>query len=304
MDPTRMWIGFVVLVLALLAFDMGVFHRRKRAITIGRALWMTAFWVALAVAFNVVIWRVKGPRAAVEFLTGYLVEESLSVDNLFVFLLVFTYFAVPPRLQHGVLFWGIVGAMAMRLLFIVAGIALIQRLHWVVYVFGAFLVVTGLRLARREEKRIDPEKNPIVRLVRRFARITDGYREGRFVVRDGRGLAFTPLFVVLLVVETTDLVFAVDSIPAVLAITRDPFIVYTSNVFAILGLRALYFALSGMMERFHLLRYGLAVILAFTGVKMLLSEHVPIPAWIALAVIVATLAASAAASLAWPKREP
>jgi tellurite resistance protein TerC len=301
--PPWVWIAFIGSVLALLVVDMGVLHRKAKEETVRRALLMTGFWVALALAFNAGLFHFKGRQAGVEFLTGYLIEESLSVDNLFVFLLIFGYFNVPKRLQHGVLFWGILGAMVMRLAFIVAGIALIQRLHWVIYVFGAFLIVTGVRLAWGSEKKLEPEKNLPVRMFRKVARVTDGFHEGKFIVRRSGKTWFTPLFVVLIVVETTDLVFAVDSIPAVLAITRDPFIVFTSNVFAILGLRSLYFALAGMMDRFHFLRYGLAVILSFTGIKMVTSEFVHLPAWVALSVIVGTLAVSVIVSLAVPKRE-
>ena len=299
-----LWIAFALFVLAMLALDLGVFHRRAHVIELREALGWSAFWIALAVLFNVGVYVWFGPTAALEFLTGYLIEKSLSMDNIFVFVLIFSYFRVPPLYQHKVLFWGILGALIMRFLFVLAGVTLIQKFHWTIYVFGALLIVTGARMAREKEKEIHPERNPVIRLARRLIPITRDYVDGRFFVRKlGRTLA-TPLFIVVLVVETTDLVFAVDSIPAILAITRDPFIVYTSNVFAILGLRALYFALAGLMRIFHYLHYGLSVILVFVGVKMLLSDVYKIPIGLALGVVAGILAFSILLSILRPGRRP
>ncbi len=301
--PTQfVWAGFLLLVFALLALDLGVFQRKAHEIQFKEALALSAFWVTLAVLFNLGIFIWRGSHSAMEFLAGYLVEESLSVDNLFVFLIIFKYFHVPGKYQHGVLFWGILGALVMRGFFIAAGISLLDRFQWLIYVFGGFLVFTAIRLWREKEQEIHPERNLMLKAVRRIMPVTNDYHEGKFFVRRaGRWLA-TPLFVVLLIVETTDIVFAVDSIPAILAITRDPFIVYTSNVFAILGLRSLYFALAGLMQLFHHLHYGLAFVLAFVGVKMLLSHVVHIPIAVSLGVIAATLGLSIAASLKWPQR--
>lgn len=263
-----LWIGFNVFVLAMLALDLGVFHRKAHVVKIKEALIWSAVWIALALLFNVGVYYWRGPQTALEFLTGYLLEKSLSVDNVFVFLLIFSYFRVPALCQHKVLFWGILGALIMRTVFIAAGIRLIQQFHWVIYVFGAFLIFTGIKMALQKDKEIYPEKNPVIKLFRRLMPVTQDHdEESRFFVRKAGRLHATPLFVALLVVETTDVIFAVDSIPAILAITRDPFIVYTSNVFAILGLRALYFALAGIMPMFHYLHYGLSAILVFVGVK-------------------------------------
>jgi tellurite resistance protein TerC len=286
------WVLFNVFVLGMLALDLGVFHRKEKEVKFREAILWSLVWVVLALIFNVGIYFWKGPQTGLEFLTGYLIEKSLSVDNIFVFLLIFTYFKVPSEYQHKVLFWGILGALVMRALFIATGIALIQKFHWVIYVFGAFLVLTGIKLALEKKKDIHPERNPVLKLFRRIMPVTPEYNQSRFFVRlEGRWFA-TPLFVVLLVVETTDLIFAVDSIPAILAITQDPFIVYTSNVFAILGLRALYFALAGFMKLFQYLHYGLAAILVFVGVKMILSDLYEIPIWISLGVILFILALS------------
>jgi tellurite resistance protein TerC len=256
----------------------------------------------LALAFNAGIYFSLGPHKALEFLTGYLIEESLSVDNLFVFLLMFSYFRVPGQYQHEVLFWGIIGAVIMRALFIAMGVTLIHRFGWILYVFGAVLIYSGIQMALEKERKIRPEKNPVLKLFRRLMPVTEDYEGARFFVnRAGRRCA-TPLLVVLLMVETTDLIFAVDSIPAVLAITRDPFIVYTSNIFAVLGLRALYFALAGAMNMFHWLHYGLSLILVLVGTKMILSAwKVEIPTSVALTVVVSILALSVIASLTWPK---
>jgi len=292
------WVLFNIFVLVMLALDLGVFHRKAHVVKIKEALIWSAVWIALALLFNVGVYYWRGPQIALEFLTGYLLEKSLSVDNVFVFLLIFSYFRVPVLCQHKVLFWGILGALIMRAVFIAAGITLIQQFHWVIYVFGAFLIFTGIKMALQKDKEIHPEKNPVIKLFRRLMPATQDYdEESRFFVRkDGRVHA-TPLFVALLVVETTDVIFAVDSIPAVLAITHDPFVVYTSNVFAILGLRALYFALAGIMQLFHYLHYGLSAILVYVGAKMLLADIYKIPIGIALGVVAGILLVSAIASL-------
>jgi tellurite resistance protein TerC len=295
------WILFNLFVLAMLVLDLGVFHRRAHTVKFREALAWSAVWIALAVIFAVVVFFWHGRTSALEFVTGYVIELSLSVDNLFVFLLIFRFFHVPPVHQHKVLFWGILGALIMRAVFIVAGVGLIQRFHWIIYVFGAFLVYSGIKLFFQEEAEIHPERNPVLRLFRRFVPVTKDYEGNKFFVRRA-GLYATPLFVVLLVVETTDLLFAVDSIPAILAITRDAFIVYTSNVFAIMGLRSMYFALAGMMEMFRYLHYGLSLVLVFVGAKMLLSHYLEIPTPVALAAVAGVLAISVIASVANPKK--
>jgi tellurite resistance protein TerC len=298
-----LWIAFNIFVLAMLALDLGVFHRRAHVVKIKEALAWSAFWIALALIFNLVVYFWRGPETALEFLTGYLIEKSLSLDNLFVFLLIFSYFRVPPLYQHKILFWGILGALIMRAVFILTGITLIQEFHWVIYIFGGFLILSGIKMGLQKDKEIHPERNPVLRLFRRFMPVTDGYKDKKFFIkRAGRYLA-TPLFVVLLVIETTDVIFAVDSIPAILAITLDPFIVYTSNVFAILGLRALYFALAGLMRLFHYLHYGLSAILVFVGIKMLLAEIYKIPVAIALGVVASILLISVIASIIRPREE-
>ena len=294
------WILFNAFVVAMLMLDLGVFHRRSHTVKFREAMIWSTVWVALAVIFAVVIYFWHGRASSLEFVTGYVIELSLSVDNLFVFLLIFRYFQVPPGHQHKVLFWGILGALVMRAIFIAAGVGLIQRFHWIVYVFGAFLVYSGLKLLRQGEAEIHPESNPILRLFRRWVPVTKDYEGNKFFVRR-TGLFATPLLVVLLVVETTDLLFAVDSIPAVLAITRDAFIVYTSNVFAIMGLRSMYFALAGMMEMFRYLHYGLSLVLMFVGSKMLLSHYYEIPTVLALSAVASILLLSVAASLLKPK---
>jgi len=296
-----LWVSFNIFVLILLALDLGVFHRHSHAVRIKEALGWSALWILLAVLFNIVIYYWRGPAVALSFLTGYLIEKSLSVDNLFVFLMIFSYFKVAPLYQHKVLFWGIIGALVMRAFFIAAGVALINTFHWVIYVFGAFLIFIAVRIAFEKEKEIHPEKNPVLRLFRRFMPVTENYIEGNFFIKKNKKLYATPLFIVLLVIETTDVIFAVDSIPAILAITTDPFIVYTSNVFAILGLRALYFALAGIMELFHFLNIGLAIILAFVGVKMLLSKFYEIPVSVALGVVILTLVITIITSIIFPQ---
>ncbi len=294
------WILFNVFVVAMLVLDLGVFHRKSHTVKYREALIWSVVWIALALIFAVVIYFWHGRTPSLEFVTGYVIELSLSVDNLFVFLLIFRYFQVPPGHQHKVLFWGILGALVMRAIFIAAGVGLIQRFHWVVYVFGVFLVYSGFKLLRQGEAEIHPEKNPVLRLFRRLVPVTRDYEGDKFFVRRP-GLLATPLLVVLVVVETTDLLFAVDSIPAILAITRDAFIVYTSNVFAILGLRSMYFALAGMMEMFRFLHYGLSVVLMFVGSKMLLSHYYEVPTVVALGAVAGILLLSVGASLIRPK---
>ena len=293
---------FNLFVIAMLAADLFVFHRKAHEVKLGESLCWTAFWIALALLFALGIYIWRGPVDGVSFLTGYVIEKSLSVDNIFVFILIFSFFRVDPRYQHKVLFWGILGALVMRAVFIFAGITLIRKFHWVIYLFGAFLIYTGIRMAFHRETEIHPEKNPVLRIFRRLVPITKDYRGDRFFVRENARRLATPLFIVLLFIETTDIIFAVDSIPAVIAITRNPFIVYTSNVFAILGLRALYFALAGTMRIFRFLHYGLSVILAFIGTKMLISEIYEIPVVIALGVVAGILAISVLASVLKPPR--
>jgi tellurite resistance protein TerC len=297
-----LWIGFNVFVVAMLTLDLGVFHRKAHVIRIKEALAWSAFWIALALSFSLGVYIWYGPVAALEFLTGYLLEKSLSVDNIFVFLLIFSYFRVPALYQHKVLFWGILGALIMRAIFITVGVTLIGQFQWIVYVFGTFLIFTGLRIAGQKDREIHPEKNPVIRIFRGIMPVTREYEENKFFVQQGGRILATPLFVVLLVMETTDIVFAADSIPAILAVTHDPFIVYTSNVLAILGLRALYFALAGIMPLFHYLQYGLAVILVFVGVKMLLADIYKIPIVFALGVVAGVLIISVVASILRPKK--
>ena len=286
----------------MLALDLGVFHRRAHAIKFREAVAWSIAWICLAAGFAVLVYFWRGRPAALEFTTGYLIELSLSVDNLFVFLLIFRYFRVPGWQQHKVLYWGILGALIMRGIFIVVGVGLIRRFEWIVYLFGAFLVYTGAKLFRSKEMEVHPSENRIVRLFRRWMPVTPDFVGSKFLVREN-GFYATPLLIVLLVVETTDILFAADSIPAVLAITIDTFIVFTSNVFAILGLRSMYFALAGMMEAFHYLHYGLAVILMFIGVKMLASHYYRIPTETALAVVGAVLALSVLASVLHPQKQ-
>jgi tellurite resistance protein TerC len=297
------WILFNLFVLLMLALDLGVFHRKTHAIGFKEAMGWSVFWVSLAACFSILVYYWFGRHKALEFVTGYLIEQSLSVDNLFVFLLIFRYFRVDLKYQHKVLFWGIIGALVARAFFIAAGVALITRFHWIIYVFGAFLIYTGIKMFTSLERDIHPERGILVRLAQKYLRFTNEYDNGKFfTIQNGKRLA-TPLFMVLLAVETTDILFAVDSIPAILAITADPFIVYTSNVFAILGLRSLYFALAGMMEIFRFLPYGLATILIFIGAKMAASDYVKVPIIVALAVVAGLLATSVAASLIFPKRQ-
>jgi tellurite resistance protein TerC len=296
------WILFNLFVLAMLALDLGILQRPSHTVKFREAVAWSALWIALALAFAVWLYFWRGRSATLSFATGYILELSLSVDNLFVFLLIFRYFKVPAAHQHKVLFWGILGALVMRGTFIALGIGLIRKFHWIIYIFGVFLVYSGVKLFREQDASVEPEKNPVLRLFRRLMPITADYEGEKFFVRR-MGLYATPLLVVLLAVETTDVLFATDSIPAVLAITLNAFIVYTSNVFAVLGLRSMYFVLAGMMELFHYLHYGLSVVLIFVGVKMLLSHYYQIPTVTTLAVVAVVLIASVLASAAHPERK-
>lgn len=297
------WLAFTVFVVALLLLDLLVFNRQAHEIKLREALGWSAFWVALSLGFNGLVYHTMGHQAGMQWLTGYLVEKALSVDNLFVFLLIFNYFRVPGQYQHRILFWGVLGALLLRAVFILVGGALLARFHFLIYPLGAFLVYTGIRMGLSSgDPEIDPENNPVVRLLSRHLPITRQLEDGKFFVqKDGLRFA-TPLFVVLVMVETTDVMFAVDSIPAILAITRDTFIVFTSNVFALLGLRAMYFALASMMRLFHHLHYGLSLILVFIGAKILLESMVRIPMPVALGVVGSLLVLSVVASLIWPKK--
>jgi tellurite resistance protein TerC len=296
------WVLFNLFVLAMLALDLWIFHRPGHTVKFREAVAWSVGWILLAAAFAALVYFWHGRETAVEFTTGYIIELSLSVDNLFIFLLIFRYFKVPSDYQHKVLFWGIVGALVMRGMFIVVGIGLIRKFHWIIFVFGAFLVYSGVRLLGTKETGIDPEKNPMVRLFRRLMPVTADYEGDKFLVRRPK-LYATPLLVVLVVVEVTDLLFATDSIPAVLAITLKPLVVYTSNVFAILGLRSLFFVLAGMMDIFHYLHYGLAVVLIFIGGKMLASDYFEIPTVWALGAVGGVLLISMAASVVRPKKQ-
>jgi len=307
------WAVFNVFVVAMLALDLGVFHRHKHVVRFREAIAWTAVWITLAACFAVLIYFFghtmvghggrPNAQLSLEFATGYLIELSLSVDNLFVFLLIFRYFSVPRHLQHEVLFWGVLGALIMRAIFIAAGVTLLNRFHWIAYVFGGILIYSGIKLFRQHGAEIHPEANPVLRSFRKIFRVTHNYEDNRFFVRRGALRYATPLALVLIVIETTDVLFAVDSVPAVLAVTRDPFIVYTSNVFAILGLRTLYFALAGMLEAFHLLHYGLSVILILIGLKMLVSEYIQVPTTAALAAVAGVLAISIVLSLVFPQKK-
>ena len=285
----------------MLALDLGVFHRRAHTVKFKEALVWSLIWISLAGAFAVLVYFWYGRTPMLEFITGYVIELSLSIDNLFVFLVIFRYFKVSGPNQHKVLFWGILGALIMRGVFILAGVGLITRFHWIIYVFGALLIYSGVKLFRQEGVSVDPSRNPLLKAFRRIVPVTNDYVEGKFFVRRP-GLYATPLFVVLLVVETTDIIFAVDSIPAILAITLNAFIVYTSNVFAILGLRSMYFALAGMMDLFQYLHYGLSCVLIFVGLKMLLSNVYKMPTWVALVVVAGVLGTSVLASVLAPKK--
>ena len=300
------WIGFNVVVLAILALDLGFLHNRNEKVSVREAATWSAVWVALSLSFAVAIYLTLGKESGLEFLTGYLIEYALSVDNIFVFVLIFSYFNVPEKYQHRVLFWGIIGALVLRGVMIVAGSALVTRFSWTLYIFGAFLVFTGIRMAlQKDETAYNPEHDPVLRLTRRLIPVTNDYRGDKFFVRepDSRGksrIAATPLFVVMLIVNTTDIIFATDSIPAIFAVTRDPFIVYTSNICAVLGLRALYFLLAGVVDKFVYLKLGLSIVLIFIGLKMLLEAFVHIPILASLGVVGAVLGTSIYASVKWP----
>jgi len=296
------WIVFNAVILLLLFLDLKVVSRKRQVVPFRQALLMSAFWIGLAMAFAVFVHQFFGATKALEFVTGYLLEEALSVDNLFVFILLFAYFKVPPEEEKTVLFWGIIGALIMRGAFIAAGVALVERFHWILYAFGVFLIWTGFKLMRQGDEQQDPSKNVVLKFSRRFLPLTESYEHNRFFLKRNGKLLATPLFLVLLVVETTDILFATDSIPAILAITRDPFIVYTSNVFAILGLRSMYFALAVLMKLFHYLNYGLAVVLIFIGAKMLLPEKYHVPTWLALVVVAGVLGLAVLASVVFPKK--
>ena len=292
-----LWVGFVAFVLGLLALDLGVFHRTAHEVRFREAFTWSVVWVSLALAFNAGVYYWFGPEKALEFLAGYLIEKALSVDNVFVFLVIFSYFAVPAAYQHRVLFWGIVGALVMRAAFIVLGAALLQSFHWVIYIFGALLVITGAKMLRAGDDQLRPERNPLYRLFTRMVPSVSDYRGARFAVRENGRWVATPLLLVLVAIEGSDLVFAIDSIPAIFAVTRDPFIVFTSNIFAILGLRAMFFMLAGVMHRFEYLKTGLAMVLAFVGTKMLVADIYEVPIGISLSVVAALIGGSVIVSL-------
>lgn len=295
--PIVFWILFNAFVLLMLALDLGVFHRKSHDISVKEALTWTFVWIFLAMVFNTIIFYWRGQQQALEFFTGYLVEKALSIDNIFVFIMIFTYFQIPSKYQHKVLFWGILGALIMRVIFIFAGVALIEKFHFTIYLFGVLLIYTGYKMFYHNNATIEPDKNPVIRIFKKFMPVTPHLQEDNFFVKlNGKRFA-TPLFLVLILIETTDLIFAVDSIPAILAITQDQFIVYTSNVFAILGLRSLYFALAGVVHRFWLLSYGLAVVLVFVGIKMLLIDLYKIPIEWSLVFIAITITGSILLSL-------
>ena len=298
--PLYVWAATLGAIGAMLALDLLVLHRDAHEVSMREAALTSAMWVTLGVLFGVGVWAFAGGERAGEYFAGYLIEKSLSVDNIFVFALIFGYFAVPAKYQHRVLFWGVVGALVMRAGFIAAGATLLDRFSWTVYVFGAFLLVTGVRMARQRDEHLDPGRNPLLRLLRRRVPMTDGYEGQRFVVRRAGRLLATPMLAVLLVVETTDVVFAVDSIPAIFAVTDEPFLVFTSNAFAILGLRALYFLLAGMITRFAYLKLGLAAVLVFVGVKLVLTHVVHLPIWLSLGVIAGILGTALVASVVRP----
>jgi tellurite resistance protein TerC len=303
-SSTALWIGFSLFILFMLSLDLGLFNRKAHTITYREATIWSAVWISLASIFAVIVFWFQGSERGLEFVTGYVIELSLSVDNLFVFLLIFSYFKVPARFQHRVLFWGVMGALIMRLTMIFIGAALISRFGWIIYIFGAFLIYTGIKMFTQEETDLQPEDNPLVKLVTRFIPVVRYYDEANFFTRVNGRLTGTLLLLVLVIVEFTDLVFAVDSIPAIFAITTNTFIVYTSNVFAILGLRSMYFLLSGVVEKFHYLKMGLAVVLTFIGAKMLIVAFgIHIPIWISLIFVATVLIGSVAASLFWPKAE-
>ena len=292
-----LWVGFNIFVLAMLALDLGVFHRKAHALSLKEASIWSVVWITLAMVFNAGLYLFAGPEPALQFFTGYLIEKSLSVDNIFIFLLLFTFFKVPAAYQHRVLYWGILGALIMRGTLIAVGVALIESFHWIIYLFGAFLIFTGIRMGFHKEIEVHPENDLLLKFIRRFVPVTENYEHDRFFVRRAGQVMVTPLLLVLLVIDTTDLIFAVDSIPAVFAVTRDPFLVYTSNIFAILGLRSLYFVFAGIMEKFYYLKLGLSVILTFVGVKMVLADVFSLPTALSLVVIAMVLTIAIVASI-------
>ena len=303
MNEGTLWIGFNVFVLLMLVLDLGVFHRKATVISVKEALTWTAVWIFLAFLFNVFVYYQLGEEKAFEFFTGYLIEKSLSVDNIFVIILIFSFFNVPAAYQHKVLFWGILGALVMRVCFILAGVELIHKFHWLIYIFGGFLVFTGIRILTQGDLKLNPEKNPVVKFVRKIFRVTPDFEGDKFFIKRENVLWATPLFVVVVLIEATDLIFAVDSIPAILAVSEDSFIVYTSNVFAILGLRSLYFALAGMEKYFTHLKYGLSAILIFVGVKMCIADFYKVPIEISLAFIILTLAVAVLTSMVMQRND-
>lgn len=297
------WVLFHLFVFGMLALDLGVFHRKAHVIHYKEALGWSGVWILLAMLFNGLVHFWKGEQAALEFFTGYVIEKSLSVDNIFVFLVIFSYFKIPAKSQHRVLFWGILGALIMRAIFIATGITLLEKFHWLIYVFGAFLVLTGIKMAVSHGKEMDLEKNPVLKLLRKIVPMTNVLHGEKFFTKENGKRVATPLFATLLVIEFTDVIFAVDSIPAILAITKDPFIVYTSNIFAILGLRSLYFALAGIMHYFRFLHYGLAVVLTFVGTKMLISEFYKFPIIASLGIIATVILTSIVFSILIPEKK-
>jgi tellurite resistance protein TerC len=303
MNEGTLWIGFNVFVLLMLVLDLGVFHRKSKVISVKEALTWTAVWILLAFLFNVFVYYQLGEEKAFEFFTGYLIEKSLSVDNIFVIILIFSFFNVPAAYQHKVLFWGILGALVMRVCFILAGVELIHKFHWLIYIFGGFLIFTGIRILTQGDLKLNPEKNPVVKFVRKIFRVTPDFEGDKFFIKRDNILWATPLFVVVVLIEATDLIFAVDSIPAILAVSEDSFIVYTSNVFAILGLRSLYFALAGMEKYFTHLKYGLSAILIFVGVKMCIADFYKVPIEISLAFIILTLAIAVLTSMVMQRND-
>lgn len=299
--PIWIWLLFNVVVIGLIVLDLGVFHRKVHTESIRESAIWTIVWTLVALVFNAGIYFYAGGEPALSFLSGYVIERALAVDNIFVFMMIFTAFSVPQVLQYRALFWGIIGAIVLRAILIATGTVIIERFEWVLYFFGAFLVVTGLRMLRNEEKEIDPGNHPVVRLLRRIVPVTHEYRGARFLIRSKGSLVVTPLFVVLAVIAVSDLVFALDSIPAIFAITQDPFIVYTSNILAVLGLQAMYSMLGGIIEKFHLLKYGLAAVLAFVGIKMLAAGFYHVPIGLSLGIIVTMLTISIIASRIFPE---
>jgi tellurite resistance protein TerC len=297
------WLIFFAIIAFMLILDLGVFHKKSHKVSIKESLIWTGVWITLSLIFSAWVYNSMGHNKGLEFLTGYVIEKSLSIDNIFVISLIFTYFRVPAKYQHRVLFWGVLGALFFRIIFIFAGVALIQKFNWMIYVFGAFLVYTGLKMLKGEEKTVEVEANPMIVFVKKFWRISPTFHEDHFKVKIDGISYFTPLFLVLVMIETTDIIFAVDSIPAVLAITPDPYIVFTSNVFAILGLRSLYFALNGIMEMFEYINYALSGILVFVGVKMILGSWYHIPTLISVGVIIGLLLISVVASIYFPRKK-